>query len=76
MQFLCNGFSNLNNIIFMRKKKYRIKVIKEQGYISPFFKVQVRRWFGWVDVKVFYDSYEPDFARLEAEELLEKLNEK
>lgn len=57
------------------KKKYRIKVTNKEGYISPWYKIQVLRWFGWVNVKVFYDSYDPDFARREAEDLLDKLNE-
>lgn len=55
------------------RKKYRIKEIKKQGYVSPWYKVQVHRWFGWVDVKVFYYTFDPDFARREAEELLDKL---
>ena len=42
----------------------------------PVYIVQVRAWWGvWVNVKEFYDPYDPDFAHREAEELLEKLND-
>jgi hypothetical protein len=34
-------------------------------------------WLGlWIDVKQFKDEEDPDFVRREAEELLDKLNEK
>ncbi len=58
------------------KKKYRIKMRFEENYPVQSYVVQVLILFCiWVDVKVFYDPYEPSFAQLEAEELLEKLNE-
>lgn len=57
------------------RKKYRIKTTIELDYIAPLYIVQVLRWFGWVNIKSFYDPYDPDFARREAEELLDKLNE-
>lgn len=58
------------------RKKYRIKATIEPDHVAPWYIVQVRRWVGiWVDVKIFYDPYDPDFARREAEELLNKLNE-
>lgn len=58
------------------RKKYRIKSELLQHYTVPLYIVQVRRWFGWVSIKSFYDPYDPDFAKREAEELLDKLNEK
>lgn len=61
------------------KRKYRIK-----GYevwdsevphiIVTIYVVQVRRWFGWVDVKTFYDPDDDDYALRCAAELLEMLN--
>ena len=58
-------------------KKYRVKMMLEDGNAIPGYYVQVRTWLGvWVTVKKFYDPYDPDFARREAEELLDKLNEK
>lgn len=57
-------------------KKYRIKTVLGASYLHPLFIVQVRSWLGiWVDVKQFDDPDDPDFARREAEELLDKLNE-
>lgn len=35
------------------RKKYRIKATINPDYVNPCYKVQVLRWFGWVDVKVF-----------------------
>lgn len=58
------------------RKKYRIKAAIESDYAAPWYIVQVRRFVVWVDVKIFYDPYDPGFARREAEELLDKLNEK
>lgn len=59
------------------RKKYRIKMLLEDGYTVPGYMVQVRTVIGlWVGVKYFYDPYDPDFAKREAEELLDKLNEK
>ena len=67
------------------KRKYRIRTLLYQGWIeteetvTPMhihitsFLVQVRRWYGWVTVKEFCDTADPDFARREAEELLEIL---
>lgn len=57
------------------KKKYRIKTLFPETP-SPAYLVQVRTWWGtWVNVKKFDDLNDPDFARREAEELLDKLNE-
>lgn len=58
-------------------KKYRIKRIVHVGMDYPAYMVQVRSWFGlWIDVKRFYYHGAQQFARWEAEELLDKLNEK
>lgn len=57
------------------RKKYRIKTAIESYRVVPMFIVQVRHMMWWVDVKVFYDPYDLDFARREAEELLDHLNE-
>lgn len=52
-------------------------MLLEDGYTVPGYMVQVRTVIGlWVGVKYFYDPYDPDFAKREAEELLDKLNEK
>ena len=40
-----------------------------------YFTVQMHKWWGWSDIKVFHDPFDADFARWEAEELLDKLNE-
>lgn len=49
----------------------------EDGYAVPGYMVQIRSFIGlWIDVKYFYDPYDPEFAKREAEELLDKLNEK
>lgn len=59
------------------KKKYRIKTVLGAGYTHPGYIVQVCAWWGlWVNVKNFDDPEDPDFALSEAEELLDKLNEK
>lgn len=63
------------------EKKYRIKTVKD--YIPGLtdiagcaFIVQVKAWWGaWVNVKVFFDLWDPDWAMQQAEELLEKLEE-
>lgn len=57
-------------------KKYRIKKVLGVGGYHPLYIVQVHTWLGlWVDVKEYDDPDDPDFARREAEELLDKLNE-
>lgn len=63
-------------------KKYRIKrtmkwIRCSRGLLyCPTYTVLVRSWFGlWVNVKSFCDTDDPDFARREAEELLDKLEE-
>lgn len=65
------------------KRKYRIKTIKENVSgllgvtILPIYCVQVHTWCGiWVTIKEFEDITDFDFARREAEELLDHLNEK
>lgn len=38
--------------------------------------VQGRTWFGlWVTIKLFEDPDDPDYARLQAQELIDKLTE-
>lgn len=37
------------------------------------FVVQMRKWYGWTDIKEFEYGEDTDFARIEAEELLEML---
>lgn len=39
------------------------------------YSVQVKKWYGWVTIKDFCDILDDEFARLEAEELLELLNQ-
>ena len=56
------------------KRKYRIKE-KETYDDVWYFVVQVRRWFGWVNIKKFQDQNDESYALRCAEELLEKLNE-
>lgn len=59
------------------RKKYRIKTMLEDGYTVPGYMVQVRTYIGlWVGVKYFYDPHDSEFAKREAVELLDKLNEK
>ena len=56
------------------KRKYRIK--EKETYADVwYFVVQVRRWFGWVNIKKFQDPNDESYALRCAEELLEKLNE-
>ena len=56
------------------KRKYRIKE-KETYDDVWYFVVQVRRWFGWVNIKKFQYQNDESYALRCAEELLEKLNE-
>ena len=56
------------------KRKYRIKE-KETYDDVWYFVVQVRKWFGWVNIKKFQDPDDESYALRCAEELLEKLNE-
>ena len=44
-------------------------------YDAIIYAGQVKKWFGWVTVKEFCDISDEEFARLEAEELLELLNQ-
>ena len=67
------------------KQKYRIRTLGYQGVLDTeemvmpsrvtltAYLVQVRCWWGWVTVKEFCDTADPDFAHREAEELLEIL---
>lgn len=64
------------------RKKYRIKrtckwVRTEKRHLyCPTYIVQVHVISGiWIGVKSFRDEEDSDFARREAEELLDKLNE-
>lgn len=71
----------------MKRQKYRIRTLGYQGVLDTeemvmpsrvtltAYLVQVRRWWGWVTVKEFCDTADPDFARREAEELLEILEQ-
>lgn len=55
--------------------KYRIKNLYLVEDMAPAFAVQVRNAFGiWTTIKVFQDE-DVVFARIQAEELLEKLQE-
>lgn len=45
------------------------------GYDTFIYFVQVKRWYGWVTIKYFCDILDEEYARLEAEELLELLNQ-
>lgn len=55
--------------------KYRIKTLYRVEDMAPAFAVQVQNDFGsWTIIKVFQDE-DVVFARLKAEELLEKLQE-
>lgn len=57
-------------------KKYRIRTALGASHQHPVYIVQVRAWWGmWVNVKVFDDCDDPDFAKREAEELIDKLND-
>ena len=56
------------------KMKYRIKGV-EASDDAWYFVVQVRRWFGWVNIKKFQDPDDESYALRCAKELLEKLNE-
>lgn len=62
-------------------KKYRIRRTMKWIRCSrcllycPTYTVQVRLFGLWVNVKSFRDTDDPDFARREAEELLDKLEE-
>lgn len=62
------------------KKKYRIKKAfdydDEHRMLKWYHIVQVKVLGFWVDVKSFFDPDDPDFAYREAQELLEKLEEK
>lgn len=44
-------------------------------YDAIIYAVQVKKWYGWVTIKDFCDILDDEFARLEAEELLELLNQ-
>ena len=69
------------------KQKYRIRTLGYQGVLDTeemvtpsrvtltAYLVQVRRWWGWVTVKEFCDPDDHAFARHEAEELLEILEQ-
>lgn len=55
---------------------YRIKTLRLIEDAPPTFAVQAKTWFGlWFTVKLFYDADDWTFARLQAEDLLEKLQE-
>ena len=56
------------------KRKYRIKG-KETYDDVWYFVVQVRRWFGWVNIKKFQLIDDEDYAWRCAMELWWKLNE-
>jgi hypothetical protein len=56
------------------RKSYRITK-RRVDFSNHCYVVQVRSLLGWTDVKTFYDPHDPQFAQLEATELLEKLEE-
>lgn len=58
------------------RQQYRIITELAPDNETPMFCVQTKLLLGiWVTIKIFYDIDDHIFARLEAEELLEKLNE-
>ena len=60
------------------QRKYRIEErfnLDTDGWVVWWYLVQVRRWFGWVNIKKFQDPDDESYALRCAEELLEKLNE-
>lgn len=62
------------------KKEYRIRKKKMQRGLDPHdiatvYGVEMWNLWHWVTIKIFYDT-DLSFAKREAEELLEKLNEK
>lgn len=58
------------------RKEYRIDTSLGPDFNTPLYAVQVKTWIGtWVNVKTFYDPADPAFAKMEAEELVEKLRE-
>ena len=62
------------------KRKYRIKEVTEfdgdaPQFVVRYYVVQVRRWFGWVNIKKYRDPDDEGYALRCAVELLEKLNE-
>lgn len=61
-------------MILMNDRRYRVKQIGSREKYKG-FKVQVKKWWGWVTIKTFIDD-DMEFAYREAMELLEKLNKK
>lgn len=57
------------------KRKYRIIKILDFDCKTEGLAVQVWNFFWWITVKSFFDE-DMDFNKREAEELLEKLEEK
>lgn len=61
------------------ERKYRIIEVGPfdgiPNVLGIHYVVQVHRWFGWVNIKWFYDPDDESYALRCAEELLEKLNE-
>ena len=56
------------------KRKYRNK--EKETYDDVWYLVvQVRKWFGWVNIEKFQDPDDESYALRCAKELLEKLNE-
>lgn len=58
--------------------KYRIKInhYHYHNFHCISYVVQVKACMFWVTVKTFYDPNDTDFAKRQAEELLDKLLEK
>lgn len=67
----------MNQQYRMKRTRRWVRTESRRIYLyCPTFIIQVRKRFGrWVTVKRFFDAEDPGFARREAEELLDKLNE-
>lgn len=59
-------------------RKYRIKINHQRYYNfhCVVYAVQVKTCMCWVTIKTFYEPNDTDFAKRQAEELLDKLLEK
>lgn len=50
-------------------------ICKEPCFDVEVYAVQVKKWYGWVTIKEYFDLNDNEFSRLEAEELLEHLQQ-
>lgn len=57
-------------------KNYRILPVMSLNGQNMEYVVQVRHWLGiWIDIKIFDEGKDEAFAKQQAEELLDKLEE-